>query len=168
MGIFSSIADIFSGGIVGAVSDAIQAYFPPGMSAADKAKMTMAVRQAEMEHERQVLKLAHQAEAEFDKRLAEHEGTAADLKALPVFGPVLIFLRGCQRPAWGFGALAVDWMVFSGGWDVALSRPLGGWTPQGTALVAVNVLVLGFLFGERAVKNVMPLVTRMLDARAGR
>ena len=168
MGIFSSIADIFTGGVVGAVSEAIQAWFPPGMSEADKARMTMAVRQAEMDHEREVLRLAHQAEAEFDKRLAEHEGTAADLRSLPVAGPVLIFLRGCQRPAWGFGALAVDWMVFSGAWNVSMTLPQGGWTPQGMALVAINVLVLGFLFGERAVRNVMPLVTRMLDARNAR
>jgi len=166
MGIFSSIANLLGGGMVNAVSETIQAYFPPDMSEADKAKMTQAVRQAEMEHERRILELAHQAEVEFDKRLAEHEGTAADLRTLPILGPILIFLRGCQRPAWGFGALAVDWMVFSGAWNVPLTLPQGGWTPQGMALVAINVLVLGFLFGERAVKNVMPLITRMLDARA--
>jgi len=165
VGIFSSIANLLGGGVASAVSETIQAYFPPDMSEADKAKLSLAIKQAEMEHERALLELAHRAEAEFDKRLAEFEGTASDLKTLPVLGPVLLFLRGCQRPAWGFGALAVDWMVFSGAWDVPLALPQGGWTPQGTALVALNVLVLGFLFGERAVKNVMPLVTRMLDAR---
>jgi len=35
------------------------------------------------------------------------------------------------------------------------------------AFVLINLLVLGFLFGERAVKNLLPLVTSFLSARQG-
>jgi len=88
------------------------------------------------------------------KRAATLEGTAEDLKALPLIGRIIIFFRGCQRPVWGFAVLWMDWAWFTD-WK-ALSEM------QEVALVVINGLVLGFLFGERAVKNLMPLILRML------
>jgi len=89
--------------------------------------------------------------AEFKRRTEALEGTAADLKSMPVLGRLMLFLRGAQRPVWGFAAL---WMVyhqpFSGAWTLS--------GRQESILMAITVLVLGFLFGERAVKNVAPIM----------
>lgn len=104
-----------------------------------------------------------QASTHATERAAQLEGTTRDLLALPVVGRLVIFLRGMQRPVWGFGTLWGDFMVFSGRWNVALQTD-GNWTPEGMALILINLLVLGFLFGERAVKNLLPLVTRFLEA----
>lgn len=100
-----------------------------------------------------------EAERALTQRIGELEGTAKDLQAMPVLGPVMLFLRGSQRPVWGFGTLYLDYMVFSQEW------PLPPDSAVESAFYAVNFLVAGFLFGERAMKNVMPQLTRVLAAR---
>ncbi len=166
MSLFGKLVDSLGGSVVSAVADTVKAYFPPSMSDKEKAELEMAIREAENKANLERLKLAHQADAEFNQRIKDLEGTASDLKALPVVGPLMLFLRGCQRPAWGIGTLWIDFQVFSGAWDVNLKTDQG-WTPEGLALVIVNLLVLGFLFGERAVANVMPLVTQYMAAKSG-
>lgn len=101
-----------------------------------------------------------EAERALTQRIGELEGTAKDLKAMPVLGPVMLFLRGCQRPVWGFGTLFMDYMVFSQEW------PLPPDSAVESAFFAINILVAGFLFGERAMKNVMPYLTRAMAARS--
>jgi hypothetical protein len=96
---------------------------------------------------------------ELNKRIAEMEGTASDLLALPFIGRIMLFLRGSQRPTWGFGVLYFDFMIFSEQWQLAEGT-------QESAFWIINFLVLGFLFGERAMKNVLPLVTQFLSTRA--
>ena len=39
---------------------------------------------------------------------------------------------------------------------------------QESALWVINFLVLGFLFGERAVQNVAPLIAEIMAKRAGK
>ena len=82
------------------------------------------------------------------------EGTAKDLLGVPVLGHVMLFLRGRQRSLFGVFTLVMDWLVFSGVWV------LDDGTRIEVTFFAINVLVLGFLFGERAVKNVMPVLER--------
>lgn len=102
--------------------------------------------------------LAQEAQAEFNKRIAELEGTASDLTKFGLLGRLVVFVRGCQRPVWGFATLYMDFMWFSGRW-AELSQQ------QESAFWIINLLVLGFLFGERAIKNLMPLITTMIEAR---
>ncbi len=94
-----------------------------------------------------------QAAKDLTDRIAILEGTAADLgESLP--GKIVLFLRGAQRPVWGYATL-----VFVGAW--LLGSP--SFTPgQEQILYAIVLLVLGFLFGERAVKNVLPLFQKGL------
>jgi hypothetical protein len=109
-----------------------------------------------------------QAEAEADKenvtalneRVIQMEGTASDLRAIPVLGSIMLFIRGSQRPVWGFATLFIDYQVFSKAWEM----PAGD--PRSAAFTALNLLVLGFLFGERAVKNVMPLIIEFFKQKA--
>lgn len=91
-------------------------------------------------------------------RIALLEGTASDLKAIPFLGTLMLFLRGAQRIIIGYGIIYCDYMWFSAAWT--------GMKPvQENALFFVNLIVLVFLFGERAVRNVLPLVADFLNAR---
>ena len=92
-------------------------------------------------------------------RAAKLEGTASDLKSIPYLGAIMLFLRGAQRVVIGYGTAYIDYEVFSG----IIHLPDG---PVINAWFATNLLVLGFLFGERAVKNVAPLLTDLLAAKA--
>lgn len=103
-------------------------------------------------------------QVEHNRHVAEMEGTARDLLAVPVLGHIMIFLRGSQRVLWGFGALYITLMSLAGGWSFT-KTVIGA---QGEAVVItdtqkmllviiLDLLVLSVLFGERALKNVLPI-----------
>lgn len=165
MGFASAVADFFGGGIVSTITDTVKAYFPPSMSEVEKSELAARIREAEHKREIELMQLANEADREVTNRAAELEGTASDLKSLPFVGSIIIFIRGCQRPMWGLFTMYMDWKVFSGGWNIQLSAE-NGWTPHGLAFWTVNLLVLGFLFGERTVKNLLPLVTQFMATRS--
>ena len=160
MGLVGKFADFFTSGAVGTIAKTIEKYLPPSMSDKEKADLQMAVTAAERDHERQIMTLANEAEAEYNQRIKDMEGTAADLKVIPIIGPLLILARGAQRPVWGLATLLIDYQVLSKAWDLSADEQLKA------LLFAINILVLGFLFGERAVKNVMPLLAEYFGKRA--
>jgi len=162
MNLFDKIMAFFTGGTgtVGTIVDAVKSYFPPSMSDKEKAELSLIISKAESDKAIEAAKMANEADKEFNALIRDMEGTAADLKTIPILGPILIFLRGAQRPVWGFACLVFDFMIFSG------SATIQDGTPQGTILVVINVLVLGFLFSERAIKNVMPLIIQLFGAKA--
>lgn len=138
---------------------------------ADPAK-ALEFRKAVLDHETQLAQIAAQKEKDeaaadieatraLTERIADLEGTAADLKAVPYFGQVILFARGAQRPLIGYGVMALDYMVFSAAWNLKEGV-------MQNLFFFINVLVLAFLFGERAVKNIAPLITDMLAAKAGK
>ncbi|WP_035075185.1 hypothetical protein [Maridesulfovibrio zosterae] len=145
-----AIGSIFGeGGLGSTIVNMVKDYFPPDMSEAEKAKFTMAINEAAHIKEKEMMQLAMQADRELTDRIASLEGTAADLNQLPFVGRIIIFLRGCQRPLWGFATLYMDFLWFTA-WKLT--------EKQQTALIVINVLVLGFLFGERTIKNLEPLL----------
>ena len=91
------------------------------------------------------------------ERAVALEGTASDLKAIPLLGNLMLFARGSQRPLIGFGTMYLDYAWMSGAWHLD--------DTQGRVAFLVNLLVLGFLFGERAVKNLAPLIADLMAAR---
>lgn len=147
-------AESLGTGLVKAVED----YFPPSATPAEIATMKLAADNFALSKTVQLAQLTNDAEKEVDARIAMYEGSASDLKAIPVLGPVMLFLRGAQRPVWGFATIYIDYAVFSGLWK--LTDP----TVQ-NAFWILNTLVLGFLFGERAVTNIMPYVTNMVATK---
>lgn len=153
--LLTKAVDFFSGGLGSAIVDGVKDYFPPSMSDKEKAALATRIKDSADKQANESAKIANEAEAEFNQRIKDMEGTANDLKSIPVIGPLVIFLRGCQRPIWGYATLYMDFMVFSDKWK-ALTET------QESALWVINLLVLGFLFGERAVKNIMPLVSQYL------
>ena len=162
MSFFSAITNFLTGGLGGKIADKVMAQFPDKLSEADQAAIRAAVVQATREHELKLLELAREQDEEFNTRIKEMEGTAKDLQQFGLFGKIIVFLRGAQRPIWGYTVMLMDVMVFSGKWNLAeLSQTVGN-TTVGTniesAFWLINFLVLGFLFGERAMKNVLPLM----------
>lgn len=72
----------------------------------------------------------------------------------------MVFTGASQRQIWGYSTLFWDWMAFSSTWIV----------PEGimrNIFWIVNFVVLGVLFGERALMNVVPLFTAMFQAKKG-
>lgn len=122
----------------------------------EKAEFKMLIQQAAHKQEMALQEIAFRQDQEFNQRIKDLEGTSSDLRQAGIFGRFVLFLRGLQRPLWGYGVLALDFYVFSGRWHV----------PQGSQLESilwvVNFLVLGFLFGERAVQNVAPLIKEII------
>jgi len=152
---FDKIISAFGGGLVGTVMGAVEKYFPPDMSPKEKASAQLAIENIVLQKQQDANKAANEAEKNLNERIAQTEGTAKDLLALPIVGRVLIFLRGAQRPVWGFATLYADFCWFSNSWGALTDK-------QETALIVINFLVLGFLFGERAVKNLEPLIMKVL------
>lgn len=100
----------------------------------------------------------NQADAQLTNRMALIEGTASDLKGMPYLGPFMLFLRGSQRIVISYGTAWVDWLWMSG------FLKLG--EMQQRLLFTASILVFVVLFGERAVKNVAPLIIDLLGAKS--
>jgi len=150
MSFVTKIMNFLSGGTVKTIVDTVKDYFPPSMSDKEKAELSLRISEAQRKHDLAILDKVHEADAEFNKRIKAMEGTASDLKTIPLIGGLIIFLRGLQRPVWVFATLFLDYQSFAGEWSLT--------DKQDTMLLIINVLVLGFLFGERAVKNITPLI----------
>jgi hypothetical protein len=95
-------------------------------------------------------------ECEVKDKIEKLAQTTKDLEKVPFFGGIGLFLRGMQRPIWGFSLLYIDLKVLSGGWTL----PANSQTES--AFWLLNLLILGFLFGERAVRNVMPMINKRI------
>jgi len=160
MSFFDALANAATGGLGQTILEGIKAYLPPDMSPEQKAQLALAAQNIELQKSVEFSKAQQEAEKDLSDRIAMYEGSAADLKGIPYVGTLMIFLRGAQRPAWGFATLYLDYGVFSGLWK--LTDPV-----VSNAFWIVNFLVLGFLFGERAITNVMPFFTEMIKAKTG-
>lgn len=175
------IIDHFMGknaaGVAGAVLDIAQTV--TGKSAPDEAMKALAAdpnlvlqfQKAVLDQKVQLAQIAAQhakdeaaADNEADRiltdRIAQLEGTASDLKGIPILGPAMLFLRGSQRIIIGYGTAYVDYA-----WLTGALGTLGD--VQQRLLFTASLLVFAVLFGERAIKNIAPLVTDILAARAG-
>jgi len=151
--LLAKAADFFSGGLGSAIVEGVKSYYPPSMTDKEKADLSIQINKEANMQANEAARIVNEERAEFNNRIKDMEGTANDLKSIAFFGPLIIFLRGCQRPVWGYATLYMDFMVFSGRWSKLTEM-------QESALWVINLLVLGFLFGERAVKNIMPLVAQ--------
>lgn len=103
----------------------------------------------------------NEADRLLTERIAQLEGTASDLKGVPVLGPAMLFLRGSQRIVIGYGTAWLDYE-----WLVGALGQIGDM--QQRLLMMASLLVFAVLFGERAIKNVAPVIVDILSARAGR
>ena len=143
-----------SGGFLKDTIDAVTDYFPDPEK---KAEITAKLTELDMKRQKQMDDALQTSVDSLNKRINDQEGTVEDLKSLPFVGRIIIFARGAQRPIWGYATLYFDWQLF--GNELTL-------TEQQTQLLwIINFLVLGFLFGERAIKNIMPLVVKFMESK---
>lgn len=160
----SFLNKIFSTGVkdlVGGIGDVVDKFVT---TKEEKALLKLELNKVTHQHEislRELAieeeKIANERESELNDRIKSLEGTASDLKQFGWIGSVVVFLRGLQRPVWGFGTIYMDFMVFSGKWKIPDDDQLK------SAFWIINLIVLVFLFGERAIKNVAPLIKEFFD-----
>jgi len=155
------VANIALGGLPDTIMGIVEGIAGDSMPPEKRAELKIAIAQETTKREIAANDAARDAESMVTERAAQLEGTASDLAQLGWIGRLVIGLRGVQRPLWGFGTGWLDIMVFSKSW------PIEPDSMTEVAFVLINLLVLGFLFGERAVKNLLPLVTSFLSARQG-
>ena len=160
----SWFAEIFSGGVdkvATAVTDGLDKLFT-----SDEEKLVLANKKLEIEKalKLEMTKMENEfslaVDEEFNKRTLALEGTASDLKSIPILGNILLFFRGMQRVIIGYGTIVLDYKVFSGSWSL----------PDDTlksAFWIINFLVLGFLFGERTLKNILPIAIEFFRSTKG-
>lgn len=160
MSFFEKLAEIATGGLAKEIFGAVKDYFPPDMPPEKVAQLELAAKNLELQKSREFSEAQANAERALNERIAMYEGSASDLKAVPYIGSLMLLVRGAQRPLWGFATMWIDFQVFNGSWK--LTDPL-----IANAFWVVNFLVLGFLFGERAVTNIMPFVTNMIQTKKG-
>ena len=163
MNVLSKVTDFVGGSLFKEIKEAVITYFPPDMSPQQKAEAELKLEKLMSEKTIEANKALTDAATQLDKRIAEQEGTAKDLLAMPVLGRLVLFLRGLQRPVWGFFVMYIDARWFT----TPSSKVIDGVTvatyteQQQTALIVINLLVLGFLFGERTVKNLEPIIIKV-------
>jgi hypothetical protein len=153
MNILTKLTDFVGGSLFKEIKEGVMSYFPPDMSPQQRAEAELNIERLLMEKQTKANDYLRESAAQLDKRIAEQEGTAKDLKAMPLLGKFVLFARGSQRPIWGFATLWMDSEWFFGGH--AFNEQ------QQTALIVINSLVLGFLFGERAVQNLTPMIVKV-------
>ena len=159
MGILKGLMGFLNGSFVKTSMEFINTRWPPDMSEQDKAQMEIIIKDLLHKQAMDIANVAQEDEAMFNKRTIDLEGTAADLKSIPYIGGLIIFLRGAFRPLFSYLTAYIDWIYFT--------TDTSKWSEQQqTLLIAINLLVLVFFFGERALKNVMPLITGALLARS--
>lgn len=154
MSFLKGLTDFVSGGLFKEAKELINDYFPPDMSPQQQAELQIKLAELEQQKIQQASQIISEAENNLTQRIATLEGSAQDLRAIPLVGPLVIFLRGLQRPVWGYMTLYIDVMWFSGKWGME--------SQQESAMWIINLLVLGFLFGERAVQNLAPLISDLM------
>lgn len=154
---FDKILGLFTSKVIPQVGDLLYKFIPT-KEKRDEAQRELVSLMHNNEMELQRFSL--EAEHEFNQRTKDMEGTAQDLKQAGWMGSIILFLRGAQRPIWGYAVIYMDYMVFSGNWVMPEENP-----QLQSAFWIINFLVLGFLFGERAVKNVGPLVVQMFQKK---
>lgn len=160
MKLFKAIGGFLKETPLGTLAErAIDRILPDKLSEGEKAALTMEMERLSHERDMQIMDRVNEAEQNFNQRIKDMEGTASDLKAIPFIGSIVLFLRGLQRPLWGFSVLWMDLNWFSGSYPSLTDR-------QEACMLAINILVLGFLFGERALKNVMPLLLQWFGRKA--
>ena len=134
------------------------------MSDAEKKAMEVEIMKVTNKTQIDMMSAWNEQEKQFQGFVNEHEGTASDLAQLGWVGKLLIGLRGLQRPVWGFGTLYLDYQVLSGGWNLT-SFNLDGINQAWPIVLLINGVVLVFLFGERAMKNLAPLLNSLFSKK---
>lgn len=151
MSFLAKLGDVLGGGLGQELVGLVRDHWPASMSDKDKAEMELLVQQFGHQKELELRELGLREEQMFNERTRELEGTAADLGHFGVLGRIVVFSRGMFRPVFAYYVAYLDWIWFATPTDFS--------EQQNTAMIAINIVVLVFFFGERAMRNLSPLIT---------
>jgi|2_EtaG_2_1085320.scaffolds.fasta_scaffold31449_2 hypothetical protein len=171
-GLLKGAAGIITGGLSGLpgkIIETVSGQFPEKMSEAEKAALEVKIQQIVHQQEVEMLDKWNEESESHRLFISQHEGTASDLAQLGWLGKILLGLRGIQRPVWGFATLILDFKVvgaFLGGGMTTMFAAQSAVILM-YLLMAINLIVLTFLFGERTIKNIMPLIESAIKAWKG-
>ena len=159
MSILAGIGKFLSGGTGKEVVGFIRDRFPAKLSEGESKELEMAADEMDKNHERALLEFAAQQDQVFNERTILMEGTAKDLQQFGFLGNIVVFLRGLFRPTFAYFTMSLDFMWFTG--------DTSNWTDQqNTAMIVINIIVLVFFFGERSVKNLLPMIAQVFGKGA--
>ena len=141
------------------ITDIIFNKLPESVDEAERERIRSAIREAEHNREMGILDIFEERDLHFTKRVQGLEGTSGDLQQAGWPCRIVLFFRGVQRPFWGFVVLFMNYNVYVNGSAV----------PEGLErlFTAVTLIIVMFLFGERAIKNVFPLFDRYFGRKSG-
>jgi len=114
-------------------------FFPEKMSETQRAEMEQAAVQF-------VAEQAHKEDSSFRDFVVAYEGSARDYKSIPIVGPIVLLLRGLIRPVFTVLVGYLDYLYFTGSATLFTAD-------QGALIKVVNIIILTFWFGERAITN---------------
>lgn len=136
------------------------------------------LKQIENDMEKHVLTEARKENSIFREFVIQYEGAAKDYKDIPWIGPIVLLFRGIIRPVITMGTFYFDWL-----WMTYVPQKVGQladgtimWAPdpwtgdRAKLLLVMNVLVLVFWFGERALKNtgLIDILKEVFVAKVGK
>jgi len=157
MSFLDKVADFVGGGLFKEAKELIKDYWPPELSPEKRAELELRLQEAQHKRDLDAQRLIIESEQAITDRIAQLEGTVSELKTIPLVGAVVIFTRAMQRQVWGYSTLYINFLWFSGKWQFTVQ--------QESAMWVINLLVLGFLFGERAIQNIAPLISELMNKR---
>jgi hypothetical protein len=171
-----------SNGFITKVSNAVDQYLPISTTEKEKADVRLAISNAIVKEACSLLDVAHRNEVEENIQLKMLDGTANDLLQAGKLGKFLLVWRGFQRPLWNFGVFIFSFFWFFTDKIKLHYREIPDPTNINEVLyqadpitqtklmviIIVYSLVLGALFGERAFRNLIPLITSILSMFTGR
>ena len=155
--VFSKLVDVVTGGVGDRVLDVIERQFPGKLSASEQAALQKELALIDNAKAVEANTAIQEAAETLNRRIAEHEGTASEIKDIWVIGPLIILARSMFRPTCSYVTLYIDYQYFK--------APKAFPEDAGTLLLVMNFIILGFWFGERTVKNLMPIIMAWLAKR---
>lgn len=145
------IKSIFSadGGIIGSVKDLADEFIH---TKEEKNEFNLKMQEFVYRKQADAIEKSIEIEKGFNERTIKLEGTASELKGFGWLGKIIVFLRASFRPLFSYGVGFTAIMVFMGYYKL----------PEDESIKKLFNLICGivivFYFGERAVKNVIPLI----------
>lgn len=163
--IVKGATNLITGGFSGIAEEAfdlVKGRFPEKMSEKEEAELKIDLMKLENDKKVKVLNAWNEQEKNWQDHIKEMEGTAKELLAIPILGHLMVFLRASLRPIISALTIYADLMIWSGSWNLTVTA--GANADQAWALLwMVNILVFSVLFGERAMKNILPLIERIIE-----
>lgn len=160
MSLLDKLTEFVGGGLFKEAKELIQSYWPPELSPEKRAELELKLAESQHQRDLNAQRMIIESEQAITERIAQLEGTVSELKTIPFVGAIVIFTRAMQRQVWGYSTLYINFLWFSGKWTFT--------EQQESAMWVINLLVLGFLFGERAIQNIAPLIGDLMSRRVAK